>query len=49
MSDTTILMTGVVVFSLMLAAMVLTVIEFKQIGKDQKSKRRNSRVDSGNS
>ena len=37
MTDTTLLLTGIVVFSLILIAMGLTFQEFKQLGKDQHS------------
>jgi len=47
MNDSTLLMTGVVVFSLMLAAIVLTVIEFNQIGKRRKAAKANSKESRG--
>ena len=37
MTDSTLLFTGIFVFSLILIAMGLTVQEFKQLGKDQNS------------
>ncbi len=37
MTDLTLLITGIVVFGLMLIAMIMTVIEFKQMGKQQES------------
>ena len=46
MTDLTLLITGVVVFGLMLIAMVMTVIEFKQIGKQQEARLADSKRDS---
>ncbi len=46
MNDITLLITGVVVFGLMLIAMVMTVIEFKQIGKQQEARLADSKRDS---
>ena len=45
MNDITLLVTGVVVFSLMLIAMVLTVFEFKQLGKQQEARLADSKRD----
>jgi hypothetical protein len=47
MTDITLLITGVVVFGLMLIAMVMTVIEFKQIGKQQEAKLAGPKRDPG--
>ena len=47
MNDITLLITGVVVFGLMLIAMVMTVIEFKQIGKQQEARLADSKRDPG--
>ena len=45
MNDITLLITGVVVFGLMLIAMVLTVFEFKRLGKQQKTRLAESKRD----
>lgn len=47
MNDFTILITGVVVFGLMIIAVVMTVIEFKQLGKQQEVNLDDSKRDSG--
>jgi hypothetical protein len=47
MNDLTLLMTGVVVFGLMVIAVILTVIEFKQMGKQQEAKLAESKRDLG--
>jgi hypothetical protein len=45
MNDITLLVTGMVVFGLMLTAMVMTVIEFKQLGKQQEARLADSKRD----
>ena len=35
MTDTTLLMTGIAVFSLMLIAVILTIVEFSQISRNE--------------
>ena len=47
MNDITLLITGIVVFGLMLIAMILTVIEFKQLGKQEEVRLTDSKRDSG--
>ena len=47
MNDITLLITGIVVFGLMLIAMILTVIEFKQLGKQEEARLTDSKRDSG--
>ncbi len=47
MTDNTILITGVVVFGLMLIAVIMTAIEFKQMGKQQEARLANPKRDSG--
>jgi hypothetical protein len=47
MNDLTLLITGAVVFGLMLIAMVMTVIEFKQLGKQQEARLADPKRDPG--
>lgn len=46
MNDTVLLMTGISVFSLMLVAIVMTILEFNEIGKQQEEEMEKSRRDS---
>jgi len=46
MNDSVILIVGIVVFGLMLIAMILTVIEFKRIVKEDNAKLADSKRDS---
>lgn len=46
MNDTVLLLTGVMVFGLMVIAVILTIVEFKRIGKKDKARLAKSKRDS---